>query len=321
MLRYRLPSSRSTLVTLTIVFVLVLFATLPLLSGCEGPQPPAEEVGTSETDIAAFPVTVTDDAGRSATIDSEPERIVSLAPGNTEIVAALGLLDRVVGVTSFCDYPPEVAEIDIIGDFAAPNLEAVAAARPDLVLVTTGIQADIIGQLEDLGAVVVAIDPSGLEELFESIAMVGRATGAVAEADTLTSSMRSELDEVQTSIGDGKPVPCFLEIAQDPLFTAGPGTLLDDLIRVAGGDNVVTQEGYVGYSVEQLVADDPAVYMATLGSMSDPAELASRPGYSEIAAVKADRVFVLEDDLVSRPGPRVIEGVRLIAAALHPDAF
>jgi iron complex transport system substrate-binding protein len=299
----------------------LLFALL--LAGCGAA---GTDAGTSaETPAteaaAAFPVTITDDAGREVTIESEPQRIVSLAPANTEIIAALGLIDRLVGVTSFDDYPPEVASIDVIGDFASPNLEAVAAAEPDIVLATAGVQADVISQLEDLGAIVVAVDPTDLESLFGSIVMVGQVTGTAGEADTIVSSMRSQLDEITVAIGDATPVPVFLEIAQDPLFTAGPGTLLDDLITAAGGANIVTQEGYVAFSVEQLVAEDPVVYLATLGSMSDPDDLASRPGYADIDAVKTGRVYVLEDNLVSRPGPRVIEGVRLIAEALHPEAF
>jgi iron complex transport system substrate-binding protein len=294
-----------------------------LLVGCAtgGDTPADTPTGEPVTEVAAFPVTITDDAGREVTIEAEPQRIVSLAPANTEIVAALGLIDRLVGVTSFCDYPSEVTSIDIIGDFASPNLEAVAAAEPDLVLATSGVQADVIVQLEELGAVVVAVDPADLEAVFDSITMVGKATGAAGEAETIVSSMRSELDEITVAIGDTAPVPVFLEIAQDPLFTAGPGTLLDDIIIAAGGANIVTQEGYVAFSVEQLVAEDPAVYLATLGSMSDPDDLASRPGYGDIAAVRTGRVFVLEDNLVSRPGPRVVEGVRLIAEALHPEAF
>lgn len=295
-------------------------ATLPIV-GCDGTPETESPVETPSEAAPAFPVTVTDDAGREVTVEAEPMRIVSLAPSNTEIVAAIGLMDRLVGVTSFCDYPPEVASVDVVGDFANPNLEAVAAAKPDLVLATAGVQADVIVQLENLGTVVVAVDPVDLESLFVSIEMVGTVTGTRESADTLVSSMRSELDAIDAAIGEAEPVRCFLEIAQDPLFTAGPGTLLHDLITAAGGANVVTQEGYVGYSVEQLVADDPAVYMATLGSMSDPAELDSRPGYGEIEAVKTGRVYVLDDNLVSRPGPRVVEGVRLIAQALHPDAF
>jgi len=308
-----------TRVLLLGLVIVVSFA----LAGCggtaggRGAETPQAQAPTP----AAFPVTVVDDAGREVTVESEPKRIVSLAPGNTEIVAALGLLDRLVGVTSFDDYPPEVASIDVVGDFASPNLEAVAAAKPDLVLATAGVQAEVVGQLEDIGAVVVAVDPADLESLFDSIEMVGAVTGASEQAETLVSSMRSELEEIRVAVGDATPVPVFLEIAQDPLFTAGPGTLLHDLITAAGGANIVTEQGYVPYSVEQLVAEDPAVYLATLGSMSDPADLASRPGYSGIDAVRTGRVYVLEDNLVSRPGPRVVEGVRQIAEALHPDAF
>ena len=264
-------------------------------------------------------MTVTDDAGREVTVDAEPMRIVSLAPANTEIVAELGLLDRLVGVTTFCDYPPEVADIEKIGDFITPNLEAIAAAEPDLVLATTGVQAEVITQLEELGAVVVAIDPQTLDALFVSIETVGDVTGTPEEAATLVASMQATLDGIADSVADKEPVTCFIEIAQDPLFTAGPGTLLDDLIAAAGGLNVVTQEGYVGYSVEQLVTDDPEVYMATLGSMSDPAELDSRAGYDALTAVAEGRVYVLDDNLVSRPGPRVVQGVSQVAAALHPE--
>lgn len=304
-----------------IAFVLLL---LPALAGCASGEPTASDGATPtqpDATAPAFPVTVTDDVGREVTVDAEPQRIVSLAPANTEIVAALGLLDRLVGVTSFCDYPAEVDGIDVIGDFASPNLEAVAGAEPDLVLATAGVQADVVTQLEELGAVVIAVDPAGLEPLFDSIGMVGTVTGASAEADTLVSSMRAELDEIAAAVEGEPSVPVFLEIAQDPLFTAGPGTLLHDLIVAAGGTNIVTQEGYVAYSTEQLVAEDPNVYLATKGSMSDPDDLASRPGFAELTAVRTDRVAVLDDNLVSRPGPRVIEGVRQIAEALHPDAF
>ncbi len=315
-------AQRTTTRTTLLVALAVVFALAIPLTGCTTAGPVAEETAAdSPVSQEAFPVTVTDDAGRTVTVESEPQRIVSLAPSNTEIVAALGLLDRLVGVTSFDDYPPEVTEIDVVGDFVGPNLEAVAAAEADLVLATTGVQADVIVQLEELGAVVIAVDPANLEGLFASIEMVGSALGASDAADALVSSMRSDLDAITEAVGDAEPVPCFLEIAQDPLFTAGPGTLLDDLISAAGGRNVVTQEGYVGYSLEQLVTDDPAVYLATLGSMSDPADLASRPGYAGLAAVESGRVHVLEDNLVSRPGPRVVEGVRQIAEALHPDAF
>ena len=292
----------------------LVFAVLAL-GGC-GTK--AEEAAKPVT--ADFPVTVTDDAGRSVTIEARPERIVSLAPANTEILYALGALDRVVGVTTYDDYPPEVSNIEQVGDFVTPNLEAISAAAPDLVLVTTGVQADIIEKLEDSGAVVVAIDPQSLEALYTSIETVGKATGDVAKAATVVQEMKDELATIQETI-DAAPVRCFVEIAQEPLYTAGAGTLINDLIEQAGGENVVTEQSYVAYSLEQLLTDNPEVYLATKGSMSDPTTLKDRAGYSKLDAVVNSRVFVLDDNLVSRPGPRVIQGIRQIAEALHPEAF
>ncbi len=280
----------------------------------------AADDGGAAQQQAAFPVTLTDDAGRQVTIAKKPERIVSLAPANTEIVYALGALDRVVGVTTFDDYPPEASTIAKVGDFMNPNMEAIAAAKPDLVLATGGVQAETIAKLEDTGAVVLAVDPQSLEGVYKAIEMVGKAIGEPAKAAEVVQGMKDELETIQSAIEEA-PVRCFIEIAQEPLYTAGPGTFINDLIDQAGGENVVTQEGYVAYSLEQLLKDDPDVYLATKGSMSDPADIEKRPGYSALAAVKAKRVFVLDDNLVSRPGPRCIQGIRQIAEALHPDAF
>ncbi len=291
------------------------------LAGCStSAEEPAAEQPSSEA-VAAFPVTVTDDAGREVTVESEPMRIVSLAPANTEIVAELGLIDRLVGVTSFCDYPAEVADIEKVGDFVGPNIEAVAAVEPDLVLATTGVQTDVIEQLEAIGAIVVAVDPQNLEQLYAAIEMVGAVTGATVEAEATVADMTAGVDFIKETVAQVDTVPCFIEIAQDPLFTAGSGTLLDDLIKAAGGTNVVTDPGWVAYSLEQLLEDDPTVYLATLGSMSDPDALAARPGFDSLSAVKNSRVVVLDDNLVSRPGPRVVEGLGSIAVALHPELF
>ncbi|MDI6842927.1 MAG: ABC transporter substrate-binding protein [Anaerosomatales bacterium] len=291
-------------------------ALLVAPAGCAKKQP----ASGGEQKQAAFPVTITDDAGRKVTIAKKPERIVSLAPANTEIVYALGALDRVVGVTTYDDYPPEVSSIAKVGDFMTPNMEAIAAAKPDLVLATGGVQAETIAKLEEAGAVVVAVDPQSLQGVYDAIKLVGTIIGEPAKADEVVQGMQDELETIQSAIEEA-PVRCFIEIAQDPLYTAGPGTFINDLIDQAGGENVVTQEGYVAYSLEQLLKDDPDVYLATKGSMSDPSDIEKRPGYSALSAVKAKRVFVLDDNLVSRPGPRCIQGIRQIAEALHPDAF
>lgn len=293
---------------------------LAVASGC-APASPEQPAPVPPSTTVEYPVTVTDDAGRVVTVDAEPQRVVSLAPANTEILFAVGAGDRVVGVTTYDDYPAQVADIDKVGDFAGPNIEAVAAANPDVVFVTTGVQADVITKLEELGAVVIAIDPQTLDSVYENIAEVSLVMNRVDEGEIVIAEMRDVVEDIATRLQGVTPATCFVEIAQNPLFTAGKNTLIDELITLAGGTNVVEAEGWVPYSVEEVIKADPSVYMATLGSMSDPAELEKRPGFKDLAAVKAGRVHVLEDNLVSRPGPRIVEGLRIIAQALHPQVF
>ncbi|MBU4557430.1 MAG: ABC transporter substrate-binding protein, partial [Actinobacteria bacterium] len=176
--------------TMAVALALIVATTFGL-AGCASSEDSTKPVADSPA--VAFPVTVTDDAGREVTIESAPERIVSLAPANTEIVYALGLLDKLVGVTTYDDYPAQVADIAKIGDFVTPNIEAITAAQPDLILATTGVQADVITQLEGTGATVIAIDPQTLEALYVSIETVGKATGATEMAAELLDGMKADI--------------------------------------------------------------------------------------------------------------------------------
>lgn len=292
------------------------------LAGCSGtPQEASTPETTDAASSLAYPVTVTDDASRTVTIDAEPTKVVSLAPANTEMLFALGAGDTIVGVTSYDDYPAEVADIEKVGDFAGPNLEAVAAADPDVVFVTTGVQGDIIAKLEDLGAKVVALDPQTLDGVYEDITEVAAIMNRVDAGNALVEEMRAAAADVTSAVAKEQPVTAFIEIGQNPLFTVGSSTLLDELVTLAGGTNVVTEPGYIPYSTEQLVKADPDVYLATKSSGTDAKTLGSRAGYAGLSAVKDDRVVILDDNLVSRPGPRVVEGLRIIAEGLHPNAF
>lgn len=311
--------TRTTRIALALLLGAVV-AAAGLLGGC-APSTPEKAAEVPAPAEAAFPVTVSDDASRSVTVKEEPKRIVSLAPANTEILFALGLGDSVVGVTSYDDFPAEVASIAKVGDFSGPNVEAVAAANPDLIVATTGVQADTIAKLEELGATVIAIDPQTLDGLYEDIEELGAVTGRKKEAGSVVREMRAEVEEIREALSGTGPVSAFVEIGQNPLFTVGKGTLIDELVAIAGGTNIVTQPGYVPYSTEQVVKADPAVYLATKGSMSDPSALAKRAGFEKLSAVKNDRIVILEDNLVSRPGPRVVAGLRQIAEGLHPSAF
>lgn len=313
----------------TVAVGVVIMAALLVavaLSGCTAPTAapaPAPEATSTPpvTDLSIFPLTVTDDSYREVTFTVPAARIVSLAPANTEIVYALGLFDRMVGVTTYDDYPAEVANVTKVGDFTTPNLEAIAAPKPDLILVTGGVQADVLAKLQGLGAKVLVIDPKDLDGVLNGIDIVSKALGVPAKGAEVVAKMSSDLTYIRTAVSAEPTVSAFIEIGWNPLYTAGPGTLLDDLLTAAGGANVVTQKGYVGYSVEQLLKDQPSFYLGTLGSIGDTSTVATRPGYSGLSAVKDGKVFSLDDNLVSRPGPRIIEGVREIAEILHPDVF
>lgn len=299
--------------------IVALALALTAATGCSAPSAEKPAAPAPVAEKPAFPVTITDDTSRTVTIAAEPQRIVSLAPGNTEMLFAIGAGDRVVGVTTYDDYPAEVTKIAKVGDFAGPNLEAVAAAKPDLVVATTGVQADIVTKLEALGATVIAVDPTSLDALYADINELGQATGETAGAAKVVEDMKTEVAKIEARVSGAEPVTAFVEIGQNPLFTVGSGTLIDELVTVAGGKNIVTQPGYVPFSVEELVKANPAVYMATKGSMSDPTELKKRAGYSDIAAVRDSRVIILDDNYVSRPGPRVVLGLKQIAEGLYPE--
>jgi iron complex transport system substrate-binding protein len=312
---------RSTVRRAARVLAATLLAVLMvlLLTGCGTKT--ATTSTTAVKSATGFPVTITDDASRTVTITSMPKRIVSLAPANTEILYSLGLIDKVVGVTTYDDYPKQVKKIAKMGDFTTPNLEAIAAAKPDLILIASGVQADVLTKLEQLGAKVLVIDPQSLDAVYKSITKVADATGTAKQGDKVVADMSLEVGDIQLRVSNADPVTCFIEVGYNPLYTAGSGTLLNDLITQAGGQNVVTKAGYVGYSVEQLVKDQPTVYLGTKSSIGDTSTAAKRAGYSALSAVKSGRVVALTDDLVSRGGPRIIEGIREIAKALHPDLF
>lgn len=311
-------TTRSTRIALALMLVISL--VLGGLAGCSSPKDDSA-APKSEGTAASWPMTVTDDSGREVEIKTQPQRIVSLAPANTEILYALGLGEKVVGVTTYCDYPAEAAEVEKIGDFAGPNIEAVTAVAPDLVFATSGVQADQVGALEALGATVLVIDPMTIDSVYKDMALIGQIAGVEDAATELVAEMKADIAAVQAAIGDEKPVTTFVEVGQDPLYTVGTGTLIDELVTLAGGTNVVGEEGYVAYSSEQVIAANPAVYLATKGSGSSPGSISARAGFDGMQSVKDGSIAILDDNLVSRPGPRIAQGLKLIAEALHPDKF
>jgi iron complex transport system substrate-binding protein len=281
-------------------------------------------VASQSSPVAQFPVTVVDDDGVSVTIASRPERLVTFAPSNTEIVFALGLGDELVGVSgSFDNYPPEARTIEQIGgsgEFGVdPNAEKVVALHPDLMLTIAGGD-EWKKRLRDLGVAVFTINATDLSDLLEDILTVGRITGATEQAASLVDHMAADEGAIEDQVSSEAPVSCFFEAYYPPLTTIGPRTFIFDLLERAGCSPVSAgaKSDYPEWSVDVLVADGPDVYLVASESGVSAEAVAKRPGFSAIEAVAGGRVYLVDSDLISRPGPRVIDGLRSLAQILHP---
>jgi len=277
----------------------------------------------SNSTAAAFPLTLTDDDGVSVTIDSSPHRIVTWAPSNTEILFALGLGPRVVGVSgSFDNFPPQATSLpSVAGEGGVtPDPEKVVALDPDLML--NGFQGgdDWKRQLRKLGIPVFSIYASTLDDALHDIETVGAVTGTSDAATELTAAMRGDIQRSLAPFLGQPKVSCFFEAYYPPLTTVGPHTFIYDVLEQAGCDPVSSTAGtdYAEWSVEKLVQNGPAVYFAASESAASVAAVRGRPGFSGIGAVAGGRVFLIDSDLITRPGPRVVEALVEVAKDLHP---
>ena len=271
---------------------------------------------------AAGPITVTDDSGTQVTLDQAATKIVSLAPANTEIAYAIGAGDKMVAGTSYDDYPEEAKALPKIGDFANPNVEKIASFEPDLVLAAGGIQDKLRSKLEALGMKVYVVDPKTYAGTIATIENVGKLAGTEAVATAVAGKMTAAAKQVQARVSELTPASTFLEIYSKPLMTAGSGTFIDDMITIAGGENIGAQAGagFPNFSTEVLVKDDPQVYIADSGSMSAPGDIKTRAGFADLTAVKDGHVYVIEDSIIARPGPRLAQGLVALAGMIHPEA-
>ncbi|MDD2665943.1 MAG: cobalamin-binding protein [Methanocellales archaeon] len=279
--------------------------------------------------IEEQPLTVTDDLGRDVIIPKELNRIVSLSPSNTEILFALGLGDKVVGVTRYCNYPPEAQEKEEIGGFVSVNIEKVVALKPDLILADSSLQKAVVEELEKLGLSVVALGADDVDEILEDVELIGKITGREEIAQELTANMRDKIKAITDntkSLNEGQLPKALFILELDPLRVAGPGSLAHILIQLAGGYNIAADADarYVVYNSELLIERDPDViiFNKQMGTIEITAQdLKGQPGWDAISAVKNDRVYGIDGDIISRKGPRIVDGLEEIAIYIHPELF
>jgi len=322
--RLRLPS------TCLFLAALLLAACAP--AGRSSPQAtlqPSVSPGPSAPAHSVYPLTLTDDAGREITIPEAPTRIVSLAPSNTEIVCALDACDELVGVTDFDDYPAQVADVTQVVVGAVVDVEKVIAAEPELILAAGNelTPTPVIDQLSQLGYPVLSLYPHDLDGVYDDISLVGTAIDALGVADGVVASMKARADAIATAVAGASRPRTFYEVGvfEGSIFTAGEDSFLASLISLAGGDPVLGDAVTTAIQLEDLIAADPELILlgdAAYDPSITPASVAARPGWGEMTAVQDGSIVVVLDDVViTRPGPRIVDGLEALAQAIHPDLF
>jgi len=274
----------------------------------------SREVSLTETKAVR---TVTDDLGRTVNVPVKIDRAISLAPSLTEMIFAVGAGDTLVGVTSYCNYPEQAKAIEKVGDTMTPNIERIIALKPQIVFVSTASQLEAFTKtLDDQGIAVFVSDGKSLDDVYRSLNQFGDLFGTKKRAANLVSDLTQRADAVRSSV-EGKPTPkVFVQISNDPLFTIGKDSFLTEVLEHAGGTSATKDvpTAYPKLSKETAMAMDPDVII--LSESEDNRE--ANAVFKNSTAVKNGRVYRVNADILSRPGPRLVDAIEQIARDLHP---
>jgi len=308
-------NSRKMFIWLAIFLVLAT-----LITGC---APAATPTVVSTPTVGSL--TLTDGLGRNVIFDQPAQRIVSIAPSNTEVLFAIGAGAQVIGRDEFSDYPDQAKQLPSVGGgYGALDMETMVSLKPDLVLASQLTPAEQVQAIEKLGLKVFLLpNPNTIEDMFANLLEVGKITGTEAQAQTLIDGLKTRVAAVDAKVAavQQKPVVFYELDSTDPNapWTAGPGSFIDALISRAGGVNLGAKlkDSYAQISIEQLLVDQPDIIIAgnyTWGGVA----IKARQSWADLQAVKQDKVYIFDDNLVSRPGPRLVDGLEAMEKLLHP---
>lgn len=277
--------------------------------------------GVIFTGCSSRPASFTDGAGRTFELKETPKKIVSLSPAHTEILFALGLCDKVVGVSNWCNKPEEALEKEKVGDAFSLNKEKLVALKPEIVFIPGTADSPQVKEIEDLGIAVYVSNPASVAEVLEDIQRVAKVVGVEKKGKDLSQNLEKELGTLSDSLAkQAGSKPTVLVVLDQELWTVGPGSFMDDVLSRAGGENIVkdVEMQYLQVSMEEVLDKDPDVILVTIPE-DQITGLKSRPGWSELRAVQEGRVYFVDGDLTSRPGPSIADGVKEIARYLYPE--
>ena len=295
----------------TFVIVCLVFCAFNFNS-CKSENPAAQ--------IASPTREITDNLGKKVKLPAQIERAVSLAPNLTEIVFAVGAGDKLIGVTSYCDYPLEAREIRKIGDTMNPNIENIIALKPQIVLVSTASQIETFTKtLDEQNIAVFVTNPNSLDDIYKSILQVGEIFSREENARQVIDELKKRVAEVEARTSTAKDKKVFLQISKESLFTVGRDSFITDLIRRAGGVSVTADvsTAYPKISRETALALNPDwIILSDSEDNREPSDV-----FKDSTAVRNGKVFRISADLISRPAPRIVDGLEQVARALHPESF
>lgn len=309
---------------------LALVGVLAAAVACEdgGGEPTPE---TSPTVLAAvqvpYPLSIVDTVGREVTIGAQPQRIASLSPAATEILFAIGAGDQVIAVDMFSNYPQEASAREQLDAFQ-PNLEAIAGVGPDLVLLfyDPGELADSLERLGIRTAVLGSVEetPESVEAVFDQIRLLGQMTDHVQEAEDLVAEMQDRIDAIEEALADVEQGPRIFHEVDATLYTAAPDSFVGGLYKILKAQNIAAGAGqpFPQITQEVIIERDPEVIILADGAYGEsPDTVKARPGWGNVSAVRNDRIYVIDPDIVSRPGPRCVEALEELAVYLYPERF
>jgi iron complex transport system substrate-binding protein len=317
---YVLPRRRRYVVVLALLFGLALLATGCGTTATGGRVPPQQG-----------PLISTDAHGTAITIPAQaPQRIISLTPGDSEMLAAVGVSSQVVGVDAFTNFPADMAaKPKVTGGDGAPNVEQIIALKPDLVLSWGDFTKPADAALLQAHINVISLPVADLAGTLTEIRLVGQLTHTTAAADAVVTALQHRIDAVKRKVANATPVTVYMEVgfSPPPPYAVGGGSFENEVLQDAGGMNIFASRtengGYPSVSVESIIAANPQVIILTEDPQygGDPQQVYARAGWSGIAAVKSHRIYNINPDIVSRPGPRLVDALEQLAKLLHPELF
>ena len=270
-------------------------------------------------------ITIVDGFGRTVEVPRNPQRIISIAPSTTEILFAIGLGDKVIGVDEYSDYPEEARDKQKIGSYLMPNIELIVSLNPDLILASDMTLKDSVTILEERGLTVVAFVPKNIPEIIQNIRLVGLVGNKTIEANNLADDLEKRINTITSKTSNSTLHRPMVYMEYYPYWTFGPGSFGNDLISMAGGTNIAatTSAAYVEITNEFVVANNPEIIVFTASSMSSTfiEDISSRTGWEDTDAIKYNQIYTIDDDIVVRPGPRIVDALEQLAELFHPDLF